>query len=101
MQPVVHDWCIESISCGMVDLMRLALIIIGAAALKPLEPASWAMQQRLLPHANRCMQQLHTTKELDEIEDEDCNRAVYNPGLLYFEQFKLVKAEKMYSTSTE
>jgi hypothetical protein len=32
MHPVVHDWCIESISRGKLDLMRLALTTVGHAA---------------------------------------------------------------------
>ncbi|KAL8826373.1 MAG: hypothetical protein Q9191_003843, partial [Dirinaria sp. TL-2023a] len=40
--------------------------------------------------------QLHITEKLDEIEDEDCNGAFHNLGLLYVDQSKLIEAEKMY-----
>ncbi|KAL9633793.1 MAG: hypothetical protein Q9164_004485 [Protoblastenia rupestris] len=75
VHPVVHDWCIESISRGRLDLMTLALMIVGFATLTQSEPAYWATQQRLLPHADRCVQQLHTVGDMDMIQDEDSDSA--------------------------
>lgn len=47
------------------------------------------------------MQQLHNTEEFDGIEDEDCNGAFHNMGILYFDQGKLVEAEKMYQRALD
>ena len=101
MHPVVHDWCTESISCGKVDLRRLALTTVGQATPGQSEPMYWAIEQRLLPHASRCMQQLHTTEEFDRIEDIDCNDAFHSLGLLYADQGKLIEAEEMYQRALD
>lgn len=71
VHPVVHDWCLESIRRGRLDLMMLALKIVGFATPTQSESAYGATQQRLLPHANRCVQQLHTVDHLDTTQDED------------------------------
>jgi len=56
MHSVVHDWCIEFIDCGKVDMMRLALTTVEQATPGQFESMYWVMEQRLLSHANRCMQ---------------------------------------------
>lgn len=40
-------------------------------------------------------------KSFDEIEDEDCNGAFHNMGILYFDQGKLIEAEKMYQRALD
>lgn len=71
VHPVVHDWCLESIRRGRLDLMMLALKIVGFATPTQSGSAYGATQQRLLPHANRCVQQLHTVDHLATTQDED------------------------------
>ncbi len=36
--PVVHDWCMESISRGKHNLIMLALIVVGFTVPEPSEP---------------------------------------------------------------
>ena len=101
MHPVVHDWCMESISRGKIDLMRLALATVGLAVPEQSEPVYWVMQQRLLPHANRCVQQYHTAEEYDGIEDEDSFDAFHSLDTLYVDQGKLAEAEEMYQRALD
>jgi len=101
IHPVVHDWCVESISRGKHDLMMLALMVVGFAVPEPSEPEYWVMQQRLLPHANRCVQQLSGVNVADVDEDKDSNVAFHNLGLLYADQGKMVEAEKMYQRALD
>ena len=101
MHPVVHDWCTESISRGKVDLTRLALMMVGLAVPGQSEPEYWVMQQRLLPHANRCVQQYHSAEQYDRMNDKDSSYAFHNLGLLYFNQGKLAEAEKMYQRALD
>ncbi len=68
---VVHDWCIESISKDNLDLMMLALTIVGFATPSQSEPKYWVMQQRLLPHADRCMRQLLMVDVSDATKDQE------------------------------
>ncbi len=101
IHPVVHDWCLESISRGKLELMILATTTVGFAAPGQTEPEYWLMQQRLLPHANRCIQQLSTVNVPSATEDQDIDHAFHNLGLLYADQGKMAEAEKMYQRALE
>ena len=96
IHPVVHDWCMESISNDDLDLIMLALTMVGFAVPSPSEPEYWVIQQRLLPHANRCVQQLSAINVLDTFRDQDSDDAFQNLAILYVDQGKLAEAEKMY-----
>ena len=101
VHPVVYDWCLESISRGKFELMMLATMTVGFAVPKKTEPEYWLMQQRLLPHANRCIQQLFTVKASGATEDQDIDHAFHNLGNLYADQGKMAEAEKMYQRALE
>ena len=96
IHPVVHDWCMESISRGHPDMMMLALTIVGFASPSTSEPEYWMMQRRLLPHANRCVQRLLVDTVPGTGKDSDCNSAFHRLGDLYADQGNLTEAEKMY-----
>ncbi len=59
------------------------------------------MQQRLLPHANRYVQQLSRVNVADVDEDKDSNITFHNLGLLYANQGKMVEAEKIYQRALD
>ncbi len=101
IHPVVHDWCLESISRGKLELMILATRTVGFAAPGQTEPEYWLMQQRLLPHVNRCIQQLSTVNVPSATEDQDIDDAFHNLGDLYADQGKMAEAEKMYQRALE
>ena len=96
MHPVVHDWCAETISRGRRDLMVAALTVVGAAAPGPLEAEYWLLEQRLLPHADRCVQQINDLEGLHRLASAEVIDAVHNLGLLYADQGKHTQAEEMY-----
>ena len=101
IHPVVHDWCLESISRGKLELMMLAITTVGFAAPGKTEPEYWLMQQRLLTHVNRCIQQLSIVNVPRATEDQDIDDAFHNLGDLYAGQGKLAEAEKMYQQALE
>ncbi len=86
---VVHDWCTETISYGKVDLIMLATIIVGFAVPGYSEPEYWLSQQRLIPHADRCTQQLHNYNPSNTIEYSKSSNPFNNLGLLYADQGRL------------
>ena len=101
IHPVVHDWCLESISRDKLELMILATTTVGFAAPGQTERECWMMQQRLLPHANRCIQQISTVKVPSAAEDHHIDDAFCNLGLLYADQGKMAEAEEMYERALE
>ena len=101
IHPVVHDWCGESISRGQLDLMMLALRVVGYAAPGQSEPEYWVMQRRLLPHANRCVQQISTINGYIATRNTDSKVAFHKLGFLYADQGKLAEAEKMYQRALD
>jgi len=96
LHSVVHDWCIETISCGKSDLMVATLIVVGTATSSDFEAKYWLSQQRLLPHADRCVRHMANLDVLDQLRSVDASYALYNLGLLCVDQGKHVEAEKMY-----
>ena len=81
--------------------MMLATTTVGFTAPRETEPEYWIMQQRLFPHANRCIQQLSTVKVPSATEDQDIDDVFHNLGLLYADQGKMAEAEKMYQRALE
>ena len=59
VHPAVHDWCAVTIGGNRVDLLMLALLVVGFAVPDSDERKYWLLQRRLIPHAERCMWQLH------------------------------------------
>ncbi|KAL8827649.1 MAG: hypothetical protein Q9191_003062 [Dirinaria sp. TL-2023a] len=96
VHPVVHDWCTETISHGQDDLMLAALTIVGTAAPGHAEAEYWLLEQRLLPHVDRCIQQINDLEEPHRLESAEAVDAFGNLGLLYKDQSKHAEAEKMY-----
>jgi len=101
IHPVVHDWCTETISYGQVEFILLALLIVGFAVPTESEREGWLLQQRLLPHVDRCIRQLHNPDISYTIKYSEFNAAFHNLGLLFYEQGKLVEAEKMYQRALD
>ncbi|KAL8721729.1 MAG: hypothetical protein Q9181_007645 [Wetmoreana brouardii] len=96
IHPVVHDWCAETISDGKGDLVATALSIVGTAAPHDGEADYWLLQQRLLPHADRCIRKLDEFDLLDQLGPVEASDAFHNLGVLYYDQGKITEAEKIY-----
>ena len=94
MHPVVHDWCAETVSCGHEDLLLAALIIVGRASPDHSEAEYWLLQQRLLPHADRCVRQMGVAEAHHYLQVE-ASDAFHGLGILFADQGKYAKAEKM------
>ena len=101
IHPVVHDWCTESISRGQVDSISLAFTIVGSAVPSQSEPEYWLTQQRLLPHADRCVRYLQELDTPDRTGYSGSNDFFHNLGDLYADQGKMDEAEKMYQRALE
>lgn len=96
IHPVVHEWCAETISYGGVESLTLAFLVVGFAVPVDSEREYWLLQQRLVPHADRCMRQLDKYSVPDLIEYSRSSAAFHSFGLLCADQGKLAEAEKMY-----
>ncbi|KAL9024121.1 MAG: hypothetical protein Q9196_006743 [Gyalolechia fulgens] len=102
IHPVVHDWCSEMISDGNNDLITIALTIVGTAAPRGhSEPEYWLLQQRLLPHAERCLKQIDSFDLFNQLESFEASDAFHNLGLLYADRGKYTEAEKMYQRALD
>jgi len=96
IHPVVHDWCLESMCKGNVHLITLALTIIGFAARFTLKAEEWKIHQRLLPHANRSVQQLSAIDDPNATIDQECADAFLCLGTLYAIRGNESEAEEIY-----
>ena len=97
MHPVVHDWCSKTIGHGQFDMMRLAFSIIGSAIPYDIDhQRTWALERRLLPHANHCIEQFDRCKAWGDLDHLDCEAKILRIGKLYALQNELGKAENLY-----
>ncbi|MCJ1424696.1 hypothetical protein MMC29_002584, partial [Sticta canariensis] len=101
IHPVVHDWCRESIGQDQTDLILLALIIVGNAVPDHSEKAYWLVQQRLLPHANRCGKEVFRHDTAEAGKEWEVIGAFSSLVFLYGDQSKLVEAEMMYERALD
>ena len=89
----VHSWIVHALNQERdCDLARVAVKFVGAHVHREEDVRPWLMQQRLLPHAARCL--FIVVKGW--VDDNRMAWAYYNLGFLYRNQGKLAAAEQMY-----
>ncbi len=54
------------------------------------------LQQRLVPHADRCARRIKDSGVLERVKSVEASDAFHELGSLYADQGKLVEAEEMY-----
>ena len=96
IHPVVHDWCRELVCHDQAQWVKLAFLVIGFAIPSISEAEYWRLQQRLVPHANRCIAQGRDVSRLDDDDHDSMNYASHMLGVLYADKGKHAKAEYMY-----
>lgn len=99
VHPVVHEWCRKTMNANRRNERALLAIMSVAWAVPSYSDRDyWMIQRRLLPHANRCTQQLVDMLEGD-LESEQLDQlhdAFQNLGLLYSYSGRWGEAEAMY-----
>ena len=89
----VHSWIVHALNQERdCDLARVAVKFVGAHVHREEDVRPWLMQQRLLPHAARCLFIVVNCW----VDDNRMAWAYYNLGFLYRNQGKLAAAEQMY-----
>ena len=83
------------------ELVWLAVMIVAEAVPSRDQKQYWILQQRLLPHADRCSKCVRDTLERQpDAEIKVCQAgdagSLHSLGSLYFDQGKLADAEAMY-----
>ena len=76
-------------------MTKLALSCVGSAVPDKTVREYWAVQKRLLPHANRCLESTHVTLISEWENSGSILNAAHNLGALYFDQGKMKEAEEM------
>ena len=100
MHHCVHAW-VRSVLYAAIEgqNMRLALACIAESVPWDPVPGDWMIEQRLIPHAERCLRLLHAwkdeSKNSEQIEDL-VTTSFSSLGKLYKDQGKLTEAESMY-----
>ncbi|KAL6807195.1 hypothetical protein GGI42DRAFT_320215 [Trichoderma sp. SZMC 28013] len=101
MHSVVHQWMFSLDSKQKaVEFARLALILIGHSVPSNDQKEYWILQQKLLPHAEKCSwwMQEHVLKWDESFVGENCVIHSINwLGRLYGDQGKFREAEEMYN----
>jgi tetratricopeptide (TPR) repeat protein len=110
--PVVHQWTRYSQGTHFeTDLMQLAIVVVGQCVPRHHELDYYALQRRLLPHAQVCFNHVVETKAFDRLgaeegHDEDIDQfeehetflsALSDLAVLYQDQNKFSEAEELYT----
>jgi hypothetical protein len=100
MHPVVHRW-VSHLDSDQQNrkFVRLALTLVGLLVPTRWTKEYWILQQRILPHAERCSWWIHKdVLRLNEdiIRDSYVIDSIHGLGILYADQGKLREAEEMY-----
>ncbi|KAH7119384.1 hypothetical protein B0J13DRAFT_532484 [Dactylonectria estremocensis] len=105
MHPVVHRWAsFLDDDRQKHESARLALIVVGSSVPMRESREYWVLQQKLLPHAERCaewMREALAGADVWYIGDELVMGSLHMLGLLYSDQGKFKEAEEMYERALE
>ncbi|KAH6881067.1 hypothetical protein B0T10DRAFT_609259 [Thelonectria olida] len=103
VHPVVHRWAsyLEG-NQQKNESARLALMIIGFSVPRKETREYWVLQQKLLPHAERCAGWVREAAEgIWNSGDESAITSLHMLGILYKDQGKFKEAEEMYERALE
>jgi tetratricopeptide (TPR) repeat protein len=110
--PVVHQWTRNSQGRQFeTELSKLAVVVVGMSVPRRDDLDYYALQQRLLPHAQVCFNHVVETKVFDRLgaeegADKDLDEfgehhtilsALHRLGMLYCDQSKFSEAEELYT----
>ena len=106
MHPVVHRWTAHIQNDDEKrEVMQLAMVMVGLLVPSSTEKDSWMLQQRLLPHAERCswwMGEIGGAGEAERnFEDIPVMYAMHNLGDLYSDRGRLDEAEAFYERALQ
>ena len=106
VHPVVHEWAWQMQDpSAQGQNCWLAAVVVGSAVPEKTEKEYWALQRRLLTHADQYL--IRSRGQLWGNIDEEVGLdtagldAVHMLGYLYADQGKLAEAEKMYLRALE
>ncbi len=96
MHNCVHAWIMHVLNSERdIPMAKLALICVCSAIPDKTVLEYWALQRRLLPHANRYLKLVYNASIFD-LENDQILNAAFNLGFLYSDQGKMKEAEEMY-----
>ncbi|KAI5460951.1 hypothetical protein BGZ63DRAFT_425413 [Mariannaea sp. PMI_226] len=105
MHPVVHRWVLHlDNSEKKREFARMALILVGHSVPTRDTKGCWTLQQRILPHAERCLwwiQENFSQPDNEAITDSLVTDSIHGLGMLYWNQGKPSQAEAMYGRALE
>nr|POE72161.1 vegetative incompatibility protein het-e-1 [Quercus suber] len=88
----VHSWTIHVLNKQWDDkLAKFAVCAVGQHSYRPDTTETWAIQRRLLQHAERCSSLLSGM----DTAQAGLEESLHNLGVIYYFQGKMKKAEKM------
>ncbi|KAI5460798.1 P-loop containing nucleoside triphosphate hydrolase protein [Mariannaea sp. PMI_226] len=96
MHPVVHKWTsyLQDDS-DKKEFVKMAVLLVGLSV--PTQEGDWASQQRLLPHAQKCLEWIgHANVDRAMLRTVNGRQAVEKLGLLFHRHGQLKEAEMMY-----
>jgi tetratricopeptide (TPR) repeat protein len=103
IHPVMHTWTSHiQDSPERREFLRLAVMVVGS--LVPINTSKdyWAVQQRLLPHAERCSWWMGNICGANwSFDDTMAINAIHDLGNLYVDQGRPKEAEMMYQWALE
>ncbi|KAF4456499.1 ankyrin 3, partial [Fusarium albosuccineum] len=100
MHPVVHRWVLHLDGDQKnKEFVRLAVILVGHLVPMPDTKEYWVLQQRILPHADKCSRWVQ--EELLRSDKKAVIGGIHSLGILYHLQDKLGEAEAMYKRALE
>ncbi|MCJ1430387.1 hypothetical protein MMC29_008305 [Sticta canariensis] len=97
MHSCVHAWTINVLNSEQdISMINLALCCVGFTLPQKTSFGSWALQRRLLSHANRCLGFVRNSSVLGAEKYCYNPEALHNLGALYIHQGKPEEAEEIY-----
>jgi tetratricopeptide (TPR) repeat protein len=97
MHSCVHAWIMHVLNSERdISMAKLALNCVSSATSDRTVLEYSALQRRLLPHANRCLELVYNASIFDLRDCVHILNAANNLGILYSDQGKMKEAEEMY-----
>ncbi|MCJ1348933.1 hypothetical protein MMC31_007166, partial [Peltigera leucophlebia] len=102
MHTCVHAWAVHVLNAEKeIPMARLALKCVGLSVPTKDIPQYWAIEQRLFPHASRCLEDIRHGVDMETPDNGNINRAIHRLGGLYADQDRMQEAEALFRRALE